>query len=118
MHLSSRASLFADDSSLSKHISCHDTDNGELQNDLNIIENWAKQWKVKLNPLKSDVLLISRRVNRCDYTIFVFQDHTINYVKEHRPLGLVWSNNGSWKNRLTIMNKAAKRVDMLKALNN
>ena len=62
MHLSSRASLFADDTSLSKHISDYDTDNGELQNDLNIIENWAKQWKVKFNPLKSDALLISRRL--------------------------------------------------------
>ena len=30
MHLSSRASLFADDTSLSKHISDYDTDNGEL----------------------------------------------------------------------------------------
>ena len=62
MHLSSRASLFADDTSLSKHISDYDTDNGELQNDLDIIENWAKQWKVKFNPLKSDALLISRRL--------------------------------------------------------
>ena len=46
MHLSSRASLFAGDTTLSKHVSDYD-DNGELQNDLNISENWAKQWKVK-----------------------------------------------------------------------
>ena len=50
MHLSSRASLFAGDKTLSKHISDYD-DNGELQNDLNISENWAKQWKVKFIPL-------------------------------------------------------------------
>ena len=117
MHLSSRASLFADNTSLSKHISDYDTDSGELQNDLNIIENWTKQWKVKFNPLKSDALFISRRLNRRDDTVFVFQDHAVNNVKEHRHLGLVWSNNGSWKNHLlTIINKAAKRVDMLRAL--
>ena len=69
MHLSTRASLFVDDTSLSKHISDHDTDNGVLQNDLKIIENWAKQWKVKFNPLKSDA---PRRLNRHDDTIFVF----------------------------------------------
>ena len=83
IHLSSRASLFADDTSLSKHISDHDTDNGELQSDLKIIKNWAKQWKVKFNPLKSDA---PRRLNRRDDTIFVFQDHTINNAKEHRHL--------------------------------
>ena len=56
-------------------------------------------------------------LNRRDDTVFVFQDHAVNNVKEHRHLGLVWSNNGSWKNHLlTIINKAAKRVDMLRAL--
>ena len=88
----------------------------ELQCDLTIIEDWADKRKVKFNPLKSGGLLISRRFSRVE-SLFTFQNHTINNVQQHNHLGLTWNTNGTWKNHLSmVINKAAKRVDMLRAL--
>ena len=115
-NLSCKTTLFADDTTISKHITNQMTTSNELQCDLTTIEDWADKWKVKFNPLKSEGLLISRRFNRLE-SLFTFQNHTINNVQQHNHLGLTWNTNGTWKNHLTIViNKAAKRVDMLRAL--
>ena len=80
------------------------------------IENWADKWKIKFNPLKSEALLISRGFDRTD-SIFLFQNYTVQNVKEHNYLGLIWNDNGSRKNHLSnIINKAVKHVDMMRAL--
>ena len=66
--------------------------------------------------LKSETLLISRGFDRTD-SIFLFQNHTVQNVKVHNHLGLIWNDNGSWKNHLfNIINKAVKRVGMMRAL--
>ena len=80
------------------------------------IEHWADKWKIKFNPLKSEALLISRGFDRTN-SIFLFQNHTVQNVKVHNHLGLIWNDNGSWKNHLlNIINKAVKRVDLMRAL--
>ena len=115
-NLSCKTTLYADDTSISKYISDPIVSNDEIQHDLLTIENWADKWKVKSNHLKSEALLISRGFDRTD-SIFLFQNHTVQNVKEHNHLGLIWNDNGSWKNHLSnIINKAVKRVDMMRAL--
>ena len=42
--------LFADDTSLSKHIIDRMTCNLDIQNDLNTIQTWANKWQVTFNP--------------------------------------------------------------------
>ena len=115
-NISCKTTLYADDTSISKHVTDPITSNNELQHDLTTIEAWADKWKIKFNPVKSEALLITRGVNRAD-SIFIFQNHIVNNVNEHTHLGLTWNKDGTWKNHLSPMiNKATKRVDMMRAL--
>ena len=115
-NLSCKTTLYADDTSISKHITDPIVSNDEIQHDLLTIEKWEDKWKLKFNPLKSEALLISRGFDKSD-SIFLFQKHTVQNAKEHNLLGLIWIDNGSWKNHLSnIINKAVKRVDMMRAL--
>ena len=115
-NLSSKTTLYADDTSISKHVTDPITSNNELQHDLTTIETWADKWKIKFNPVKSEALLITRGLNRAD-SMFIFQNHIVNNVNEHTHLGLTWNKGGTWKNHLSnIINKAVKRVDMMRAL--
>ena len=60
---SSTATLFADDTSLSKHIIDDNISNNEVQHDLDTIEAWASKWQVIFNPLRSESMLVSLRRN-------------------------------------------------------
>ena len=85
-NLSFKASLFADETSLSKHITDPIISNSEIQDDLNTIQAWATKWQVTFNPLKSEALLMALRPNR-DMHNFTFQNHSINNVDTHKHLG-------------------------------
>ena len=71
-NLSCKTTLFADGTTISKHITNQMATTNELQYDLTIIEDWADKWKVKFNPLKSEGLLIPRRFDRVE-SLFTFQ---------------------------------------------
>ena len=115
-NISCKTTLYADDTSISKHVTDPITSNNELQHDLTTIETWADKWKINFNPVKSEALLITRGLNRAD-SMFIFQNHIVNNVNEHTHLGLTWNKDGTWKNHLSnIINKAVKRVDMMRAL--
>ena len=117
INLSSKASLFADDTSLSKHIVDDHTSNNEIQADLNTIQTWANKWQVIFNPLKSESMLVSLRSNNETGRYFTFQNHAINKVDTNKHLGLIWNNDASWKSRMsTVITKASKRIDMLISL--
>ena len=111
-NLSSTATLFAKDTSLSKHIIDDYISNNEIQDDLDTIQAWASKWKVIFNPLKSESMLVSLRRNTERG-----QNHVINNVDIHKHLGLTWNSDVSWKNHLsTIIARASKRIYMLRAL--
>ena len=58
-NLSSTATLFADDTPLSKHIIDDNISNNEVQHDLDTNEAWASKWQVIFNPLESESRLVS-----------------------------------------------------------
>ena len=109
-NLSSTATLFADDTSSSKHIIDDNISNYEVQHDLDTIEAWASKWQVIFNPLKSESMLVSLRRNTENGRNFTFQNHVINNVDIHKHLGLTWNSDAS-----TIIARASKRIDMLRA---
>ena len=89
----------------------------EIQNDLNIIGDWANKWKVKFNPLKSESLLGTLNHLSDNTHDFIFQNQAISNVQEHKHLGLIWNTDATWKSHLlTVISKASKRIDMLRAL--
>ena len=88
INLSSKASLFAPDTSLSKQIIDDHTSNNELQVDLDTIQTWADKWQVIFNPLKSESMLVLLRSNNGNGQTFTFQNHVIYKVDTHKHLGL------------------------------
>ena len=116
-HLTSKATLYADDTTLSKQINDSVISTHELQNDLHMIDSWATKWKVKFNPTKSESLLISRKKDMNELITYSFQNQHIIKVENHTHLALIWSNDGTWKRQLSnTLQKAVKRLDMLRAL--
>ena len=88
---------FADDTSL--YIIVEDPSvAAELLNaDLEKIAEWALKCLVKINPLKTESILISRKTNTVHLPEFML-DQQIKEVKSHKHLGVILSNDCSWQN--------------------
>ena len=82
-HLTSKTTLYADDTTLSKQINDYVISTHELQNDLHMIDSWATKWKVKFNPTKSESLLISRKKYMNELNTYNFQNQHIIKVENH-----------------------------------
>ena len=79
-HLTSKATLYADDTTVSKQINDSVISTYELQNDLQMIDSWATKWKVKFNLTKSESLLISRKKDMNEFDTYSFQNQHISKV--------------------------------------
>ena len=62
-----------------------------LNLDLERLYIWAVQWIVKFNPIKTESLLFSRRVNLQNHPTFFFNDVPIQEVVAHKHLGVYLS---------------------------
>ena len=62
--------------------------------DLEIINKWAKTRLVKFSPSKSELLLISRNVNRAVHPPLTMDSEIIKEVEHHKHLGIYISHDG------------------------
>ena len=63
-HLLSLTRLFADDSSLFYSAAHIDDKAGIINHDMQLLSNWARQWLVTFNPLKSEAVLFTfKKIN-------------------------------------------------------
>ena len=94
-HLLSLTRLFADDSSLF-YSAAHIADiAGIINHDLQLLTNWAKQWLVRFNPLKTEAVLFT--LKKLDFLPqLVFDNIPISFVDSHKHLGVTLSSNGQW----------------------
>ena len=98
MHLSvlSEMRLFADDSHLydiSKNVNSSVV---KINNDLALLEGWAKQWRVKFNPTKTIYMIFSRTGNTPDHPNVIFSGTILKESKQHKNLGIVFHNQLSF----------------------
>ena len=79
---------------------------GEILNsDLEKISRWAKQWKVKFNEQKTELLNFSRDHNPMPNLIF--GQSFLQDVPYHKHLGIIIQNNCKWDEHIkSIINKA------------
>ena len=108
--------LFADDTSL--YIIGEDPNVAAklLNADLEKIAEWALKWLVKLNPLKTESLLISRKTNTVHPPVFML-DQQIKEVESHKPLGVILCNDCSWQKHIDyIKEKAWTRINIMHRL--
>ena len=84
-HLLSLTRLFADDSSL-LYSAAHIADiAGIINHDLQLVTNWAKEWLVAFNPLKTEAVLFT--LKKLDFLLhLVFDNIAICFVDNHKHL--------------------------------
>ena len=79
---------FADDISLIKTVDNPDVAAKILNADLEEIVKWAEAWLVKFNPLKTETLLISRKIHKPAHPSLIMLGQQINEVAFHKLLGI------------------------------
>ena len=78
---------------------------GSLKSVAKRLYNWAVQWLVKFNPIKTESLLFSSRVNLQDHPTLFFNDVLIQEVVAHKHLGVYLTQRCDWQNILILSKK-------------
>ena len=55
-----------------------------------MLSNWAKQWLVKFNPLKTEAVLFTLK-NFEAFPQLIFDNTLIKFVEDHKHLGIFFS---------------------------
>ena len=88
----SQIKFFADDTSLYSVVKDPEKSARELNHDLEVISNWAKQWKMSFNPdptKPANEILFSHKRKPVVHPPLYFNGVEVKRVTEHKHLGLV-----------------------------
>jgi hypothetical protein len=100
--------LFADDTSLSLAHTNSTTRADTLNNDLQTIFEWGKNWKVEFNQTKTELINFIQGSGDCH--AINFGNSVIESVNQHKHLGVILQNNFKWD---THIKSIASKVNML-----
>ena len=116
-NLESNINLFADDTSLSLEVDNPDSCWAKLQSDINKINDWAQNWIVKFNPLKSESLVITRKSIKPVHPDVFMSNKKIPDVQSHKRLGIYLSHDGKWECHIkNSVDKAWSRINIMRTL--
>ena len=107
--LLSLTKLFADDSSLFYSASSIQDIEGIINCDLRILCNWAAQWLIKFNPLKTFAELFTLK-HVYSFPHLTFENTLIEFAENHKRLGLTLSNTGKWNCHTDNIAKASSKI--------
>ena len=114
--LMSLSELYADDTKLMKEIRIPN-DIRLLQEDINKIVKWTRNWLMKLNESKCKLMHIGGKKENHLYTIESFDGLSVTALTKttlERDLGILISSDLKWKSQITsCANKASKILGML-----
>ena len=89
----------------------------QLQSDIYKITERAQKWIVKFNPLKSESLVITRKLHKPTYPDLFMSNTKIPVVQNHKHLGIFISDNCIWDCHIkNSTDKAWKRLSMMRTL--
>ena len=108
--------LFADDTSMACSSANLQAIEGILNHDFVILSAWAKQWLVDFHPLKTEAVLFSSS-NEVQNLNLVFDNILINFVENHKHLGLTLSSNAKWHVHIeNILASASKILGIMRSI--
>jgi hypothetical protein len=104
----SKMRLFADDCLLYRPVTSP-ADCDQLQQDLDLLDQWSSKWQMKFNVDKCHILRFSLRRNNLirDYHL---GGEKLSTVNEYLYLGLTLASNLSWQSHITNTTKKANRI--------
>ena len=85
--------MFADDTSLAFSSSDVKDTEGILNHDLKMMASWAKRWLVSFNPSKTVAILFSTVLDLVKPSL-IFNNTILDFVDNHKHLGLTLSSDG------------------------
>ena len=92
----------------------------ELDKDLNKINNWAFQWKMKFKPDSSKQaqdVLFSRKLQKVSHPELIFNNSDVSRINSQKYLGLVLDSKLIFHDHLDIVfTKVRKTIDLLRKL--
>ena len=113
--IQSNIKLFADDTSLYLIVEDPIHTATILNNDLDKIHEWSRNWLVTFNTKKTETMIISRKSNKPYHPDLVMNNSKLHSVTEHKHLGLILSNDGSWHKHIDmIVKKAFHRLNIIR----
>ena len=101
--IGSNIRLFADDTSLYMVVDNPDSAAELLNIDINKIMTWAKKWLVTFNPVKTESLLITRKLNRPIHPPLFMENQQITETDSHKHLGIYLSNDCIWHKHIDFV---------------
>ena len=118
--LTSQAHQFADDTTLIYTFSDPTEATNVINSDLDKLEQWAEQWLVTFNPIKTHFLLMSlKKKNKPKINNIKFKNTPIMESDSITTLGITITNVLSWDPHVkNIIAKASKRLLILKYYKN
>ena len=118
--IKSHIKFFADDTSLFSIVKDPNTSACELNQDLKLISQWAKQWKMSFNPdpTKQAVQVVfSRKHKKIDHPKIYFNDIEVKTVDEHKHLGLTLDAKLTFASHINDkLSNARKGLGIIKSL--
>ena len=116
----SKIKCLADDTMLYSIVNDPSNTAEELNHDLNVIKNWAYQWKMSFNPDPNkqavEMLFSQKRIKPRHLPLF-FNNIEVNRVSEHKHLGLIFDPKLKFKNHINDkICKAQKLLGVLRLL--
>ena len=114
--LISLSELYADDTKLMKAIRTPN-DIRLLQEDINKIVKWNRNWLMKLNESKCKVMHIGGKNENHSYTIESFDGLSVTALTKttlERDLGILISSDLKWKSQITSCANKASKIQNIK----
>ena len=111
--------LFAGDTSILKSIDAHNIDGTfqSINNDLQRLHEWSRQWRMNFNASKTNYVIFSMRKNKINYPNLYLGNTQIKKVQHVKHLGMILNSDLKWNNHIDdISNKVKKRVDSMRRL--
>ena len=109
--------LFADDTCLFINVDNRQTTATKIDEDLESINKWSKQWIISFSPTKTKSLIISTTRDIHLHPPVHLDNIAVEEVKSHTYLGLHFSRDLKWKKHIdSVSLKARKRLSAMMPL--
>ena len=120
--LSTNAKLFADDTSLFSVIHDSQTSANVLNKDLEMIHNWAFQWKMNFNPdptKQAQEVIFSRKTKKLTHPPLVFNNTNVTQSRYQKHLGITLDSKLTFENHINMVTtQINKTIGPLRKLQN
>jgi len=71
-----------------------------MNNDLEMLNAWSKEWSVKFSLAKSKQLIVTRKPAKINYAKLQLGGTEIKRVKIHSHLGMIFTEKFSWESHI------------------